>query len=124
MLMGNLTRDPRIRQVASGVAVTDMGLATSEVYKNKDGEQVESTCFVDIVAWGRQAETCARYLCKGAPVFVEGRLQFDQWEAQDGGRRTKLRVRANRVQFLGKPRGAESGAQATIREDNDAPMPF
>jgi single-strand DNA-binding protein len=124
MLMGNLTRDPQIRQVASGVAVTDMGLATSEVYKNRDGEQVESTCFVDIVAWGRQAETCAEYLSKGAPVFVEGRLQFDQWEAKDGGRRSKLRVRANRVQFLGRPRSDGATTQATVEEEADEPMPF
>ena len=97
VLLGNLTRDPRLREVPSGTSVADIGLATNETFRNRDGEQVEKTCFVDIVAWGRQAETCAQYLVKGAPVLVEGRLQYDQWESQQGERRSKLRVRADRV---------------------------
>ena len=101
LLMGNLTRNPEIRYTPSGTAVADLGLAINESYKNKAGEMVEQTCFVDVVVWGRQAETSSEYLQKGSPVFVEGRLQLDQWESQEGEKRSKLRVRADRVQFLG-----------------------
>jgi len=129
ILMGNLTREPQLRKIDSGVAVADLGLATSETYKNRSGEQVESVCFVDVVAWGRQAETCAEYLTKGSAVFVEGKLQFDQWLAQDGGKRSKLRVRAHRIQFLGSRRNAAAGAEeespATEAEEHaGADMPF
>ena len=74
-------------------------------FKNKAGETVEQTCFVDVVAWGRQAETAAEYLKKGSPVFVEGRLQFDQWESQQGEKRSKLRVQASVFNF--RVRGRE-----------------
>jgi single-strand DNA-binding protein len=108
-LVGNLTRDPEVRYIPSGRAVADLGLAVSENYRNKSGELVETTCFVDLVVWGRQAETCGEYLSKGSPVLVEGRLQLDQWENQQGEKRSKLRVRADRVQFLSSPRRAEYG---------------
>lgn len=108
-LMGNLTRDPEVRYTPAGTAVGDLGLAINENYKNKAGETVESTVFVDVEVWSRQAETCAEYLFKGSPVFVEGRLKLDQWVNQQGEKRSKLRVRADRVQFLGAPRrGAET----------------
>jgi len=124
VLMGNLTRDPAVRQLPSGTSVADLGLAASERYRNKDGEQVEKACFVDIVAWGRQAETCGQYLVKGAPVLVEGRLQFDQWETDDGQRRSKLRVRADRVQFLRRPH-KEDAPDATGETDaKDDEVPF
>jgi single-strand DNA-binding protein len=111
LLMGNLTRNPEIRYTPSGTAVADIGLAINESFKNKAGEMVEQTCFVDVVVWGRQAETSAEYLQKGSPVFVEGRLQLDQWENDKGEKRSKLRVRADRVQFLGTPgKGAEFSA--------------
>jgi single-strand DNA-binding protein len=108
-LMGNLTRDPEVRYTPAGTAVGDLALAINENYKNKAGETVESTVFVDVEVWARQAETCAEYLFKGSPVFVEGRLKLDQWTNQQGEKRSKLRVRADRVQFLGAPkRGAET----------------
>jgi single-strand DNA-binding protein len=113
LLMGNLTGNPELKYTPSGTAVADLGLAVNESFKNKAGELVERTCFVDVVVWSRQAETAAEYLHKGSPVFVEGRLQLDQWENQQGEKRSKLRVRADRVQFLGSPegsRGAESSA--------------
>jgi single-strand DNA-binding protein len=103
LLIGNLTRNPEIRYTPSGTAVADLGLAVNESFKNKAGETVEQVCFVDVVVWGRQAETASEYLHKGSPVFVEGRLQLDQWESQQGEKRSKLRVRADRVQFLGGP---------------------
>ncbi len=112
VLVGNLTRDPELRQIPSGTAVADLGMATNEKYKNRDGQTVESTCFVDIVTWGKQAQVCGQYLAKGSSILVEGRLQFDQWKASDGQNRHKLRVRADRIQFLGKPAHAE-GARHT-----------
>jgi len=111
-LMGNLTRDPEVRYTPSGTAVGDLGLAVNETYKNKAGETVENTVFVDIEVWARQAETCAEYLYKGSPVFVEGRLKLDQWENQQGEKRSKIRVRADRVQFLGSSKRTEGGAPA------------
>lgn len=108
-LMGNLTRDPEIRKTQSGVPVSDLGLAVNEKYKSKTGQLVESVCFADIVVWGKQAEICAQYLNKGAPVVVEGRLQLDQWQNDKGEKRSRLRVKADRIQFL--PRG-KNGKQA------------
>ena len=104
-LIGNLTRDPEVRYLPSGMAVGDLSLAISESFKNKAGELVESTCFVDIVVWGKQAETCEKYLSKGSPVMIEGSLQLDKWTSKEGENRSKLRVRAQRVQFLGSRSG-------------------
>lgn len=106
-LAGNLTRDPEVRHIPSGIAVADLSLAVNESYRNKAGEMVESTVFVDVVVWGRQAETSGEYLSKGSPVLIEGRLQLDSWENQQGEKRSKLRVRADRVQFLSSPRKAD-----------------
>ncbi len=108
-LAGNLTRDPELKQTNGGMAVADLGLAVNERYQNRNGEQVERVCFADVVVWGRQAETCSQYLTKGAPVLVEGRLQLDRWQTPDGQPRSKMRVCASRVQFMGRATAAESG---------------
>lgn len=107
-LIGNLTRDPEFNHIPSGTAIAKLRLAISESYLNKQGNKVETVCYVDVDVWARQAEICQQYLHKGSPVMVEGRLQLDQWE-KDGEKRSKLRVRADRVQFLGRPRQAEAG---------------
>lgn len=107
ILMGNLTRDPELRKTQGGQTVSDLGLAVNERYKNQAGEEVKKTCFVDITVWGKQAESCAKFLRKGSPALVEGKLQFDQWESPEGGKRSKLRVVAERVRFLS---GAGGGA--------------
>lgn len=107
-LMGNLTKDPEVKYLPDGTAVADMRLAVSERYRSRSsGEQVERTVFVDINVWRAQAESCGKYLSKGSPILVEGRLHLDEWEAQDGSKRSRLRVRAQRVQFLSSPRHAE-----------------
>ncbi|MCF7855883.1 MAG: single-stranded DNA-binding protein [Candidatus Pacebacteria bacterium] len=131
VLMGNLTRDPQLRHIPSGAAVAEMGMAANESFKNQSGEVVERTCFVDIVAWGRQAESCTEYLKKGAPVLIEGSLQFEQWQTQEGQNRSRLRVRADRVRFLGSRKSEteepQDGAVATAAApDMPAPenMPF
>ena len=104
LLMGNLTRDPEVRYTPKGTAVGDLGIAINDSYKAQDGTIKETVTYVDIEVWGRQAETCKQYLTKGRPVFVEGQLKLDQWE-QDGQKKSKLKVRADRVQFLGSPSG-------------------
>ncbi len=122
ILAGRLTRDPELRYTPSGTATVDLGLAISESYRTKSGELKESTCFVDIVVWGRQAETSAEYLSKGSPALIEGRLQLDQWETDKGEKRSRLRVKADRVQFLSSPRreGSGAGQQADHFERHDA----
>ena len=115
-LAGNLTRDPELRQTGTGTAVADLGVAINDNYKNRDGEQVERVCFADVVVWGRQAETCSQYLAKGAAVLVEGSLQHDRWENAEGESRSKMKIRANRVQFIGRGH-AESEAPATAPAD-------
>ncbi len=125
-LMGNLTRDPAIRQTPGGAAVGDLGVAVSDTYKDKDGQTVKRVCYADVVVWGRQAETCAQYLRKGAPVIVEGRLQLDQWKNEQGENRSKLRVQAQRVQFLGRlaEAGGGAGKEADVADETQAAVPF
>ena len=123
ILAGRLTRDPEVRYTPSGTAVAELGFAVSDSYKNKQGELVEQSCFLEIVVWGRQAETCGEYLRKGSPALVEGRLQFDQWENQDGEKRSKLRVRADRVQFLGSPRRSEEEKETAPPAPEGAAQP-
>ena len=124
LLIGNLTRDPEIRHTPKGTAVGDLSMAMNMVFRGQDGTEKEEVCYVDVVVWGRQAETCKDYLTKGSPIFVEGRLQLDQWETQQGEKRSRLRVRAERVQFLGRGGGSGSGArQGAEREHGSKAEP-
>jgi len=116
LLMGNLTRDPELRFTPSGSALAKFGLAVNRKYKAGD-EWKEEVCFVDITVWGKQAENCAEYLSKGRPVFVEGRLQFSSWETDDGQKRNKLEVVAEKVQFLGRPEGGGKSGMAPEMDD-------
>ncbi|MFQ3671269.1 MAG: single-stranded DNA-binding protein [Verrucomicrobiia bacterium] len=117
-LMGNLTKDPDFRQTPKGTAVCDLGLAINSSYRTTDGVEREEVVYVDLVVWGRQAETCRDYLSKGSPVFVEGRLQLDQWES-NGEKKSKMRVRAERVQFLGRPSGGGGGRSSSGGHDRE-----
>jgi len=119
ILVGNLTRDPEKKYLPSGVAVADLGLAVNESYKNKEGEWVEKPVFIDVVVWDRQAENCAQYLSKGSPILVEGRLQLDTWETPQGEKRSKVRVRADRVQFLSGG-GQRSSSDSSAASGSDA----
>lgn len=104
MLIGNLTRDPEVRYTPKGSAVCDIGLAVNRVYTSDSGEKVEEVTFVDVVLWAKMAELAGKYLHKGRPVFIEGRLQMDSWEdKQTGQKRTRLRVVGEQMQFLGSP---------------------
>ena len=109
LLLGNLTRDPELRYIPSGQAVTSFTVASNRTYLAPSGEKKEDVSFVRIVTWARLAETCNEYLKKGSQVFVEGRLQSRSWEAQDGTKRSTVEVVASGVQFLGRP--STSGSQ-------------
>ena len=98
-IMGNLTRDPELKTLPSGSSVANFGIATNRVWRNQQGEKQEEVQFHNIVVFGKQADTVSQYLKKGSSVLVEGRLQTRNWEAQDGTKRTKTEIVAERVQF-------------------------
>src|SRR4029434_6103045 len=118
ILLGNLTRDPEVRYTPKGSAVCDLGIAVNRVYTTDSGEKREEATFVDVTFWGRTAEVAGEYLKKGRPVFIEGRLQLDSWEdKQSGQKRSKLKVVADNVQFLGSRGGGGGGPE----EGDEAP---
>ena len=127
LLMGNLTRDPQLSYLPSQTAVVDFGLAVNRKWTGKDGTKREDTCCVDCRAFGRQAENINKYLSKGRALFVEGRLTFDSWTAQDGTRRSKHRVTVENFQFLGGGSGAagagnvEQNAVSYDKSDSQSP---
>lgn len=114
-VIGNLTRDPEIRALPSGVQVATFGVATNRVWRDKDGAQKEDTQFHNIVVFGRQAETSAQYLRKGQQVLVEGRMQTRSWDDKTSGeKKYRTEIVADRVQFGNRPGGA-SGAPASAK---------
>ena len=134
ILMGNLTRDPEVKFLPSGTAVANFGLAMNESYTDQQtGEKKDSTCFVDVEAWGRQAEIVGEYFSKGRPILVEGALKYDSWEAEDGTKRNRLKVRLIRFQFVGRRDEDEAGngyaeaqpaaAPTQSESHQDAPAP-
>jgi single-strand DNA-binding protein len=132
ILLGNVTRDPELRYISSGTAVTDVGLAVNDRRKDsKTGEWVEETTFVDVTLWGRTAEIAGEYVTKGAPLMIEGRLKLDTWE-KDGKKNSRLRVVGERMQLLGgrgegsrggKPRVAAGGRAEGSDEESFASAP-
>ena len=110
ILAGNLTRDPQLSTLPSGMAVCEMGMAINDKWRDKNSNEMrERTCFVDLRAYGRQAETLNQYMSKGKPLMVEGKLRFDQWEAKDGsGKRSKLYVIVDTFQFIDSGGGQRS----------------
>ena len=142
ILMGNLTRDPEVRYTSGGTAIAKLGLAVNRRWKNKEGQMQEETAFVDVDAFGKQAETIGQYLKKGRPVMVEGRLKLDQWDdKQTGQKRSKLGVVLENFQFLdsrgeggggggsggySKPDSSSAqpsgGGDGSVPEDDDVPF--
>jgi single-strand DNA-binding protein len=108
IIIGNLTRDPELKSLPSGMQVTSFSLATNRVWKDKNGARQESSDFHNIVVFGRQAETSAQYLKKGASVLVEGRIQTRSWDGQDGKKQYRTEIVADTVQF-GPRAGASAG---------------
>ena len=119
-LMGRLTQDPELRYTPSGAAVSDLRLATSRTWQGKDGERREETLYIDVTVWNRQAENCCQYLKKGRAVHVEGYLKMDSWDDKTSGeKRTKVKVEADRVQFLDRKDDPGGGGGAPMGEDDD-----
>ena len=126
ILIGNLTRDPERRSLPSGAAVTSFGLATNRVWKDRNGAKQEDTQFHNVVVFGPQAEVVAQYLKKGSSALVEGRLQTRSWDAQDGTKKYRTEIVADRVQFGSRTGAPSAGYQAQAGEENQdhgAPAP-
>jgi single-strand DNA-binding protein len=109
MLMGNLTRDIELRSTGGNQSVANIGLAVNRRFRTADGQDREEVTFVDCEAWGKTAETMAKYLVKGRPVFIEGRLKLDQWEDKEGKKQSKLRVVVEGFQFIDAKGGGGGG---------------
>lgn len=123
IVMGNLTRDPEVRQLPSGMTVAEIGLAVNDRYKNAKGEMVDEATFVDVTLWGRTAEIAGEYLSKGSPALIEGRLKLDTWES-DGQKRSKLKVVADKLQLLGsKGDGGIGGGEAPRQQQAPSRRP-
>ena len=123
-LIGNLTRDPELRVTPKGTAICQFGMAVNRQFKDESGAMRDDTTFVDIEAWGKQGETISKFCTKGKPLFVEGRLKFDQWEDKTSGqKRSKLKVVLEGFQFLGTGTGPRDGAAGSGGEFDQSPSP-
>jgi single-strand DNA-binding protein len=109
-IIGNLTRDPELRNTPSGQTVANFGVATSSVWTDAAGQRQEKTEFHNIVVWGKLADICGQYLHKGKKVFIEGRLQTREWEAQDGQKRRTTEIIADSMIMLDRPQGGGGGS--------------
>lgn len=124
ILMGNLTRDPQVRYTQSGSAVGEIGLAVNRSWFDKaSNSRKEEVTFIDVTLWGRTAEVAAEYMTKGRPVLVEGRLQLDEWDDKDSGKkRSKLRVVCEDLVMLGKKDGVDGGSGGSNQADSNTPF--
>ncbi len=119
MIFGNLTRDPELKSLPSGIQVCSFSIATNRRYKDRDGKYVDATDYHNVVVFGRQAETSAQYLKKGASAYVEGRLQTRSWE-KDGEKQYRTEIIADRVQFGPRTGGGEGGGSYAPKSDAPA----
>lgn len=122
MVIGNVGSDPEMRFTPSGKPVTSFPLATNRFYTTSDGERKRETEWFDVVTWDRQAESCNQYLTKGQRVFVEGRLRTRSWDGQDGQRRFRVEINANRVIFLDRRPGSGEYSEGDSFEMEDENM--
>jgi single-strand DNA-binding protein len=120
--MGHLTRDPIAKNLQSGTVLSEFGIASNRKFKTAAGEEREEVCFVDCTAFGRTAEVINQYFAKGKPIFVEGRLKYDQWDDKNGGgKRSKLTVVVDHFQFVGG--NTDSAKPAAARAPAEQPFP-
>jgi single-strand DNA-binding protein len=119
LIVGNLTKDPVIRQTRNGTPVANFSIASNRKFRNGDNQWQEDVCYVGVVAWNRLAESCADKLRKGSAVLVEGELQSRTWQGEDGSPRSTVEIKARRIQFLNKRRTAGSEELAESIEDHD-----
>ena len=118
IIVGNLGRDPELRYTPQGSAVCNFSVATSEKKRDKAGELQEVTTWFRVTLWNKQAENASKYLTKGSPVYVEGRLRIEEWTDRDGKNRSTLEVNATEMQFIGSGRGADDFSSDN-NSDND-----
>jgi single-strand DNA-binding protein len=119
ILIGNLTRDPELRHTPSGTAVCSLRLAVNTRRKDASGQWTEKPNYFDVTVWGQQGENCAQYLAKGRPVGVDGRLEWREWDAPDGGKRQAVEIIADSVQFLGAREGGGGGGSHPADRANE-----
>ena len=130
VFLGNLTRDPEVRFVGdSELAVCNFGIAVNERYTKKDGEEVDKTLFLDCESWGRQGEVIAEFFVKGQQIALEGKLQLDQWETDEGERRSKHKLNVARFHFTGtksenEKLRSERDDDEDFDDENEADIPF
>lgn len=123
MLIGNLGQDPEVRYTQSNTAVATLNIATSERYKDSNGEYQENTEWHRVVAWGRTAEVCQQYLSKGSKVYIEGPIQTRQWEDKEGQKRYTTEIKALRMVMLDSPSGGQKASQPKQQnQQNSQPM--
>ena len=134
VLVGNLTKDPELRHTPSGMAVCNLRLAVNTRRKDETGQWVDKPNYFDITVWGNQGERCAQYLSKGRPVGIDGRLEWREWETQEGAKRQAVDIIADSVQFLGSRddgsgggsfggNGASKGGDVPVDEGDFQPAP-
>jgi single-strand DNA-binding protein len=135
VLVGNLTRDPELRHTPSGTPVCSLRVAVNTRRKDESGQWVDKPNYFDVTVWGQQGENSAQYLSKGRPVAIDGRLEWREWEAQDGSKRQAVEIVADSVQFLGGrmegeaqaayvPAGATAGGDDFPSSPTDDDIPF
>lgn len=127
ILLGRLTRDPQLNYLPSHTAVVEFSLAVNHTYKKQDGSQGEETCFVDCQMFGKRAEVINKYIHKGDPLLVEGRLKLDSWQDKEGNKRSRLRVFVENFEFMGGGKGQSDGGPSggeTDVGDNVGQEPF
>lgn len=119
-LIGRITRDPELRALPNGTSVVRLGLATNHVYK-KDGEKKETTQFHTCVAYGKLADTINQYVTKGQEIYIEGRLEYRQWETKEGEKRNSTEIMVDGFQFGARPRGAQEKTAGQAIEESIGP---
>jgi single-strand DNA-binding protein len=119
VLTGNLTADPELRTLPSGTAICKLRIASNTRRKDASGQWVDKPNYFDVAVWGAQGENCARYLAKGRPVAIDGRLEWREWDTPDGGKRQAVEIVANSVQFLGGRDDDADGQQAGFSPRSD-----
>ena len=122
VITGNLTRDPELRSLSSGTSVCKLRVAVNSRRKDQSGEWVDKPNYFDVTVWGAQGENCSTYLSKGRPVAVSGRLDWREWEANDGSKRQSVEIIADSVQFLGSRDGGQGdGGNGGFTPQSDVP---
>ena len=122
VLTGNLTRDPELRNTSGGTPVCSLRIATNTRRKDGSGNWVDKPNYFDVTVWGAQGENCAQYLSKGRPVAIDGRLEWREWQDQQGNKRESIDIIADNVQFLSSQEGLNGGAGNGFRPQSDIPV--